>query len=153
MIGRMLVTMVLAIAIPAFAQKSATWDEVAVPYDDVEWNELSGATQKDKRPLTIEQIDQLESRRKTERKTIWGLMTSHFHARNVSCIKAFAHVRYCRCLGEKLPAILSFEAYVKIITATKDELHYSAKTAEENKLIDYTTKVREQCVTSALDRQ
>ncbi len=158
MVERIFIAMALTITIPAFAQERVyDLSDFATPLsevEDLEWRELSGASQNGKRPLTIEKINQLERRRKApDRKTAYGLVRSTSRARDVNCMKAFSHARFCKCLGEKLAAFLSFEGYVAIVTGTKTQYFSGMKAQEKQTLFDLTIKVREQCVASSLDRQ
>ena len=62
------------------------------------------------------------------------------------CMKAFGNQKFCQCLREKSPIGVNFAGYVKVATATKDELGYSKADLETKGLIDNTLKAREACV-------
>lgn len=62
------------------------------------------------------------------------------------CLKAVAQEKLCTCIGENLPASVTFEQYVHILVSTKNELGYGTLSAEERKTIDTTIATREKCV-------
>ena len=153
MIGRVFTAIVYIFTISTFAHADEKWTQDPLA-SDVEWKELSGASQDGKRPLTIEQITQIEHREnpKTDKKTVWGMLNSTTYARNVNCMKAFGNARFCKCLGDTLPAFLTFKDYIVIVTSTVSQVNFTDMTAEEKlKLYNSTINAREKCVTSAID--
>jgi hypothetical protein len=107
------------------------------------------------RPLSKEQIEQLEAGINAL-DTIDSLkksMDAMIRARGSSCIKAFGHERFCKCLNEKLAVGLSFQDYVIVMTKTKDQLKYASLSTEQKQLVDNAIEVRDQCVTSVFTRQ
>ena len=62
------------------------------------------------------------------------------------CLKAVGRDKFCNCIGENLPAAVSFEQYIHTMITSKDELGYSAMSAEQKKTIDSIVETREKCV-------
>jgi hypothetical protein len=62
------------------------------------------------------------------------------------CLRAVGREKFCNCIGETLPASVSFEQYVHTMISSKEELGYSALTPEQKKTIDATVEAREKCV-------
>lgn len=62
------------------------------------------------------------------------------------CLKAVGQDKFCGCIGENLPATVSFEQYIHTMVTTKEELGYSAMPPEQKKMVDATLKTREKCV-------
>jgi hypothetical protein len=142
--------LVVAISIPIFAYA----DDKPYPSDfqnvgDYQWKLLSGFTNNNNRPLTLEQLDKVYNKLSTSfnKKTIYGGFMSSTLKRDVQCMKTTGNKRLCRCLGEKLPTFISFAGYVAIVSGQKN-LKISGYTAIQiKKLIEKTINVRDQCVT------
>jgi hypothetical protein len=62
------------------------------------------------------------------------------------CLKAVGRDKFCSCIGENLPAAVSFEQYVHTMVTSKEELGYSTMPPEQKKMVDATQEVREKCV-------
>jgi hypothetical protein len=62
------------------------------------------------------------------------------------CLKAVGRDKFCNCIGENLPAAVSFEQYIHIMVTSKEELGYSAMPPEQKKMVDATLEAREKCV-------
>ena len=62
------------------------------------------------------------------------------------CLKAVGRDKFCKCIGENLPAAVSFEQYIHTTVASKEELGYSAMSPEQKKMVDATLETREKCV-------
>jgi hypothetical protein len=62
------------------------------------------------------------------------------------CMKAVGRDKFCTCLGENLPAAVSFEQYIHTMVTSKEELGYGAMPPEQKKLVDATQETREKCV-------
>jgi hypothetical protein len=62
------------------------------------------------------------------------------------CLKAVGRDKFCTCLGDNLPAAVSFEQYIHTTVTSKEELGYSAMPPEQKKLVDTTLETREKCV-------
>ncbi|MSM41468.1 MAG: hypothetical protein GJT30_17760 [Geobacter sp.] len=62
------------------------------------------------------------------------------------CLKAVGREKFCSCLGENLPASVSFEQYIHTLVSSKEELGYGALPAEQQKMIDAILETREKCV-------
>jgi hypothetical protein len=107
------------------------------------------------RPLTKEQIDQLDSssriieRVDQLRRNIEVLS----RARATACLRAFGHDRFCDCINEKLPYSLTFDDYIQVVTRTNEQLAAAKLDKEQRKLADLAVKARDVCVTSTLHRQ
>lgn len=62
------------------------------------------------------------------------------------CLKAVGRDKFCNCIGENLPAAVSFEQYIHTMVTSKEELGYSAMPPEQKKVVDDTLETREKCV-------
>jgi len=62
------------------------------------------------------------------------------------CLQAFGRDKFCACLGQNLPAIVSFEQYVHTMVTSKEELGYSTMPADQRKMVDATLDTGEKCV-------
>ena len=62
------------------------------------------------------------------------------------CLKAVGRDKFCNCIGENLPAAISFEQYIHTMVTSKEELGYSAMPPEQRKMVDATLETREKCV-------
>ena len=62
------------------------------------------------------------------------------------CLKAVGRDKFCSCIGENLPATVSFEQYIHTMVTSKEELGYSAMLPEQKKTVDATLETREKCV-------
>ena len=61
------------------------------------------------------------------------------------CLKAVGRDKFCKCIGENLPAAVSFEQYIHTMVTSKEELGYSTMSAEQKKTVDATLESREKC--------
>jgi hypothetical protein len=62
------------------------------------------------------------------------------------CLKAVGRDKFCSCIGENLPAGVSFEQYIHTLVTSKEELGYSAMSPEQKNTVDATLETREKCV-------
>jgi len=62
------------------------------------------------------------------------------------CMKVVARDKFCTCVGQNLPAEVSFEQYVHTLVTAREKLGYQAMTAEQKKTVDATLEVREKCI-------
>ena len=62
------------------------------------------------------------------------------------CLKAVGRDKFCSCIGENLPAGVSFEQYIHTLVTSKEELGYNAMPPEQKKTVDATLETREKCV-------
>ena len=62
------------------------------------------------------------------------------------CLKAVGREKFCNCIGENLPAAVSFEQYIHTMVTSKEELGYGAMPPEQKKVVDATLETREKCV-------
>jgi hypothetical protein len=93
------------------------------------------------KPLSIEEISREDSRRR-----IFGNLEMFSKQKYSDCLKAFGDPVFCKCLEERIPIVIDFARYVKIVTSTKTDLQYDQADADTKKLIDLTLSVREACV-------
>lgn len=82
-----------------------------------------------------ESIDELEA---SFEKT-WRLRKNH-------CQRAFGSNEFCSCLGDKLPAVVTFPVYAAVVISTREELGYAVASADERAVIDGIYAAREECV-------
>jgi hypothetical protein len=100
------------------------------------------------KPLTKEQIEQLESldtllESFEDLKRTGEAMTK---TRGNDCIKSFGHEEFCSCLNKNMAIGLSFREYIVVTTSTKEELGYESLSGDIKKLVNSALSVREQCV-------
>jgi len=62
------------------------------------------------------------------------------------CSRAVGRDKFCTCIGNNLPAAVSFEQYIHTMVTSKEELGYSALLPEEKKMIDATLEAGEKCI-------
>ena len=62
------------------------------------------------------------------------------------CLKAVVRDKFCNCIGENLPATVSFEQYIHTMVTSKEEESYSTMSHEQKKKIDAILETREKCV-------
>lgn len=82
-----------------------------------------------------ESIDELEA----SFEKIWRLRTNHCH-------RAFGSDEFCSCLGDRLPAVVTFPVYAAVVISTREELGYVAASADARAIIDGIYAAREECV-------
>ncbi|MBC8267152.1 MAG: hypothetical protein H8E36_00190 [Rhodospirillaceae bacterium] len=147
---------ILLIALISVATHSYGWSsevdtfiqENAMPAGEYQWEMFREVAKNSKRPPTIDQLSKVYKKLNASFNpdTIWGGVMASSLERDVSCMKVTGDEGLCRCLGDELPAYLTFRSYVKIVTGARD-LNFSGFTAVEIKqLIERTIYVREQCV-------
>ena len=62
------------------------------------------------------------------------------------CLKAVGRDKFCNCIGENLPAAVSFEQYIHTMVTSKEELGYNTMPTEQKNTVDATLETREKCV-------
>ena len=100
------------------------------------------AIAEDKAPLS-EQLKRLDQSRK-EAETWAAKEQSIARQRENDCFNAFGHKPFCTCLNKELHWILTFDSYVRIATATSDQL--LSALGDERAVIDSAVRAREVCV-------
>jgi hypothetical protein len=108
----------------------------------------SGALIAQQKPLTLEQLEQLqtfdEARNSLDR--LRAMVEIGTREKRTQCIRAFGAPGFCECLTTNLPVGASFQGYVQIVTTTKTDLQYQSLSVEDRKMVDAVTKARETCV-------
>lgn len=64
----------------------------------------------------------------------------------LQCLKTVGHPAFCHCLREARPWSLSFPEYVRIMTASPDDLRSAKKDKDARSMIVGTLAARERCV-------
>lgn len=110
---------------------------------------------KDSKPLTKDQIESLNALREAK-----GSIEKLLHETNLmterkrnNCVIAFGDTKFCDCLSQKLPVVVSFQEYSIIITSSKKEINYEGTSKENRKVIDKVYNVREICVAEMYKRK
>lgn len=159
MLIRIFVAILIAITFTSYAHADKSDSlfadhSVVVDSDDLKWGQLDGRSQGSTLPLTIRQIDELKIGQKlTDKETTYQEFLRISFLRNVSCMKTLGHARFCRCLGENLPYILTFEEYVAIVVGTKVNLDHLGMTGKEIKqMVNIVVETRERCVAKTIER-
>lgn len=62
------------------------------------------------------------------------------------CLKAVGRDNFCNCIGENLPAAVSFEQYIHTTITSKEEIGYSTMLPEQQKTVDQILETREKCI-------
>ena len=96
---------------------------------------------------TIEQTEHLQNIQKArEAISLMELYVDQASAdRKYKCMKAFGHIAFCECIAENVPVVVTFEEYVNIVTARKEELRLSQLPEEKRELVERTREVRNDC--------
>lgn len=68
----------------------------------------------------------------------------------IHCMKAFPHEQYCQCLVDSIPVDFGMDAYLKIMTSSREEIGYSNMTDDARNAVDATIQARELCVSKNL---
>ena len=107
------------------------------------------------RPLTKEQIDQLDSLEKSVEKIkqLRQNVDTLSRALKSDCLRTVGNDQFCNCLGEKLPWILSFQEYVSVVTSSKDQLAAANLSREQHEVVDKAAQARDECVASAFGQK
>mgnify|MGYP001557871975 CR=1 FL=1 len=114
-----------------------------------EMGERASPTPTKLKPLTREMIDELERLRgaiEAVDDMKRGLDTSQ-RVRFATCLKAFGHSVFCKCVNETMGIGLSFDGYFIANTRTDQELNLGALEKDERDLIENARNARETCVT------
>ena len=62
------------------------------------------------------------------------------------CLKAVGQEKFCSCIGQNLPADVTFEQYIHTTITPKKDLGYDAMTTEQQKTVDATVETRDKCI-------
>jgi len=141
--------MLFTITLPAIASDSEDftnvekekWYEHFTNPKKVKWDGLRKA-------ITIEDLNLfIGKQEKYDQKTIWGQLETSSNERDFACVKSFGNTSFCKCLGESLPAHLSFNGYVSIITGKNQKYYFSKmKASDIHILFNKVIEVRDSCV-------
>jgi len=104
------------------------------------------------KPLTAKQIEELQGLDEVIRSfdKLKYLSEEMIKEKYYSCLKAFGHGPFCKCLKENLPMGVSFNSYINIITLNKEKLNYNQLKGEDKVLVDKSITARELCVAKVL---
>lgn len=64
---------------------------------------------------------------------------------SIQCQKAFPNKKFCDCLSNRIPMVLTITQYAFILTSSLAELQYDQLTEDEQTMIDITRAARESC--------
>ena len=134
----------LASACPAFsADDFSQFSSI----EEIKWGGLSKA-------VTIEETNTFVKKQgKPNENTIWGQLEKSTNERDYACVKSFGHTGFCKCLGENLPAYLSFDGYVALVTGKNANKYLEGMKADEiYKFFKKVIEVRDSCVTKSTQR-
>ena len=92
-----------------------------IPCFPSDWNEFPVAEERSSLSsgLSLEEINKKNEKHQRSNRTIWGMVENRTHSKYFSCIKAFGHNKFCRCLSSELPVRISFEEYISIVSGGK----------------------------------
>jgi hypothetical protein len=94
-------------------------------------------------PTVTEGLKRLDDVQK-EAETWAAKQQSIARQRENDCLKAFGHKGFCACLNKELHWVLGFDGYIRIVTATPDQL--SSVPTDERAVVDSAVRARELCV-------
>lgn len=110
--------------------------------EEYRWDGLSNAQTISETNAFIEKQGSIN-----DAKTIFGSLMKSSSERDYSCAKAFGHIGYCQCLGSELPANLSFDGYVAIVTGQDTTGYFQGmKPAVVHTYYKKVIEVRDSCV-------
>jgi hypothetical protein len=110
------------------------------------------SVQKSKSLDTLDQIEQIE-KVKGNLKELEVLAASITTTKYIQCLKVVGSDPFCQCLKDNLPVGTSFDMYVTIVIATKDDLKYQQLSEEDKKLVNSTYKARDMCVKNVFNNE
>jgi hypothetical protein len=98
--------------------------------------------------LPVDKVDQMQKLEGLTGKLdqLKAMAESMTKEKYYKCVKAFGDTQFCKCLADNHPVGLSFEEYITIVTANREELDYKNRSDEGKQMIDLTYKTREMCV-------
>jgi hypothetical protein len=109
---------------------------------------IPGASQADKGPATLEELG-----RDKERDEFLEFLARFEQAtdrvareRHLACLQAFGAETFCACLRDELPVGATFDTYIEVVTATRDEVGYDSLPSDLRAAIDRTLATRDACV-------
>jgi hypothetical protein len=102
------------------------------------------------KPPTADQLEQLQLFQRAQE--LLGTMKTTLEHKAKSdllqCQRAIGHNEFCECLTKNLPIVVSFSAYISMLTSTKVDLNYGQLTSKQQLVVDKTLAARDQCVTT-----
>ena len=66
--------------------------------------------------VTTDKINKVFNTHVGDSDTVWGRMSKAKNVFSRNCLKAFPHVEFCRCLGNKMPVFATIELYISVST-------------------------------------
>lgn len=110
----------------------------------------AASSQERKKPLTKEQLEKLNAYEEalSSLDALKTKVEDLSRQRKADCLMAIGHDGFCDCINSKLPFVVAFGAYVKVMTTPKADLGYDQASADDRKVLDGTLSARETCVAS-----
>jgi hypothetical protein len=62
------------------------------------------------------------------------------------CVRTLGHAGFCRCVSEKVPEVVDFDAFVIMTSRTRGELGYERLSNAERALVEGALQARRACV-------
>jgi len=108
----------------------------------------------DAKKMPVDKVDKKQKQESIDEKSekLQKLADTLLKEKYLKCMTSFGDDIFCQCLCKNLPVLSSFENYIAIVTATKEELNYKKFNDVEKKAIDLTYKARSICVNEVLTR-
>lgn len=106
----------------------------------------------DAKKMPVDKVDERQKQQNIDEKSekLQKLADALLKEKYLKCMTSFGDDSFCQCLCKNLPVLSSFENYIAIVTATKEELNYKKYNDVEKKAIDLTYKARGICVNEVL---
>ncbi len=101
-----------------------------------------GVIAQDGQPKTIEDLERDQF---LLGGTLWERVEKASKEKAIQCMKAFPHERFCGCLSEQIPMVITVAQYAAIVATPREQLDSSASSEDERKLIEVTFAAREKC--------
>ena len=66
--------------------------------------------------------------------------------RDLDCLKAFGHKKFCECIFDDMPVAWDFKQYIAITITPKEKLNYDKLDSEWKAAFDKVRPIRDKCV-------
>jgi hypothetical protein len=108
----------------------------------------------DGKKMSVNKVDEKQKLELADEKSekLQKLADALLKEKYLKCMTSFGDDNFCQCLCKNLPVLSSFENYIAIVTANKEELNYKKYNDVEKKAIDLTYKARGICVNEVMTR-
>ncbi|MGB5217012.1 MAG: hypothetical protein WBN66_01815 [Smithella sp.] len=108
----------------------------------------------DGKKMPVDKVDEKQKHESIDEKSekLQKLADTLLTQKYSKCMTSFGDDSFCQCICKNLPVLSSFENYIAIVTATKEELNYKKFNDVEKQAIELTYKARGICVNEVMTR-